>query len=106
MLLDSDARRVYAVDVGHGQLVGSPGQDPRCLNLEATNLADPVESTPRIPRLVRRTRWCILGVLHSHNHSTGPDGPGLFVANDIDVGHRPIRMGGPSCSPFLSWAES
>jgi 23S rRNA (cytidine1920-2'-O)/16S rRNA (cytidine1409-2'-O)-methyltransferase len=37
-LLDAGARRVYAVDAGHGQLVGSLRQDPRVVNLEATNL--------------------------------------------------------------------
>ena len=39
-LLSAGARRVYAVDVGHGQLLGSLRQDPRVVNLEATNLAD------------------------------------------------------------------
>jgi 23S rRNA (cytidine1920-2'-O)/16S rRNA (cytidine1409-2'-O)-methyltransferase len=39
-LLDAGARRVYAVDVGHGQLLGSLRQDPRVVNLEATNIAD------------------------------------------------------------------
>lgn len=40
VLLQADARRVYAVDVGHGQLLGSLRQDPRVVNLEATNVAD------------------------------------------------------------------
>jgi 23S rRNA (cytidine1920-2'-O)/16S rRNA (cytidine1409-2'-O)-methyltransferase len=31
---------VYAVDVGYGQLRGSLRQDPRVVNLEATNVAD------------------------------------------------------------------
>jgi 23S rRNA (cytidine1920-2'-O)/16S rRNA (cytidine1409-2'-O)-methyltransferase len=38
VLLDRGARRVYAVDAGHGQLLGSLRQDPRVVNLEATNL--------------------------------------------------------------------
>jgi 23S rRNA (cytidine1920-2'-O)/16S rRNA (cytidine1409-2'-O)-methyltransferase len=38
-LLEAGARRVYAVDVGHGQLVGRLRQDPRVVNLEGTNLA-------------------------------------------------------------------
>lgn len=38
-LLDAGARRVYAVDVGHGQLLGSLRQDARVVNLEATNIA-------------------------------------------------------------------
>jgi 23S rRNA (cytidine1920-2'-O)/16S rRNA (cytidine1409-2'-O)-methyltransferase len=38
-LLEAGARRVYAVDAGHGQLLGSLRLDPRVVNLEATNLA-------------------------------------------------------------------
>jgi 23S rRNA (cytidine1920-2'-O)/16S rRNA (cytidine1409-2'-O)-methyltransferase len=40
VLLASGARRVYAVDAGHGQLLGSLRQDARVVNLEATNLGD------------------------------------------------------------------
>jgi 23S rRNA (cytidine1920-2'-O)/16S rRNA (cytidine1409-2'-O)-methyltransferase len=32
--------RVYAVDAGHGQLLGSLRQDPRVVNLERTNLGE------------------------------------------------------------------
>ena len=39
VLLSAGARRVYAVDAGHGQLLGSLRQDPRVVNLEATNVA-------------------------------------------------------------------
>jgi 23S rRNA (cytidine1920-2'-O)/16S rRNA (cytidine1409-2'-O)-methyltransferase len=50
-LLDGGARRVYAVDVGVGQLRGVLRNDPRVVNLERTNLSqlsprlvpDPVE---------------------------------------------------------------
>ena len=38
MLLEAGARRVYAVDAGHGQLLGSLRLDPRVVNLEATNV--------------------------------------------------------------------
>jgi 23S rRNA (cytidine1920-2'-O)/16S rRNA (cytidine1409-2'-O)-methyltransferase len=38
-LLNAGAHRVYAVDVGHGQLLGSLRQDPRVVTLEATNAA-------------------------------------------------------------------
>lgn len=38
-LLRRDAARVYAVDVGFGQLVGSLRVDARVINLERTNLA-------------------------------------------------------------------
>ena len=38
-LLDAGAARVFAVDVGHGQLLGSLRQDERVVNLERTNVA-------------------------------------------------------------------
>ena len=38
VLLECGAARVYAVDAGHGQLLGSLRQDARVVNLEATNL--------------------------------------------------------------------
>jgi 23S rRNA (cytidine1920-2'-O)/16S rRNA (cytidine1409-2'-O)-methyltransferase len=40
MLLERGATRVYAVDAGHGQLLGSLRQDPRVVNLEGTNVGD------------------------------------------------------------------
>jgi 23S rRNA (cytidine1920-2'-O)/16S rRNA (cytidine1409-2'-O)-methyltransferase len=39
-LLDAGARRVYAVDVGFGQLLGSLRQDSRVVNRERTNLGE------------------------------------------------------------------
>ena len=39
-LLRRGARRVYAVDVGHGQLMGALRQDDRVVNLENLNAAD------------------------------------------------------------------
>lgn len=38
-LLDAGAARVYAVDAGHGQLLGGLRADRRVVNLERTNLA-------------------------------------------------------------------
>jgi 23S rRNA (cytidine1920-2'-O)/16S rRNA (cytidine1409-2'-O)-methyltransferase len=38
VLLEAGARRVYAVDAGHGQLLGSLRQDSRVVNLENVNL--------------------------------------------------------------------
>ena len=40
VLLEERARRVYAVDAGFGQLLGSLRSDPRVVTLERTNLAD------------------------------------------------------------------
>lgn len=39
VVLEHGAARVYAVDAGFGQLLGSLRQDPRVVNLERTNLA-------------------------------------------------------------------
>lgn len=39
-LLEAGARKVYAVDVGYGQLAGWLRRDSRVVNLERTNLAD------------------------------------------------------------------
>jgi 23S rRNA (cytidine1920-2'-O)/16S rRNA (cytidine1409-2'-O)-methyltransferase len=39
-VLERGAEGVVAVDVGHGQLVGSLRQDPRVRNLESTNISD------------------------------------------------------------------
>lgn len=44
-LLDRGAEKVFAVDVGYGQLLGSLRQDPRVVNLERTNIA---EVTPEL----------------------------------------------------------
>jgi 23S rRNA (cytidine1920-2'-O)/16S rRNA (cytidine1409-2'-O)-methyltransferase len=52
-LLDRGATRVFAVDVGYGQLLGSLRQDPRVVSLERTNVA---EVTPELlgahPRVI------------------------------------------------------
>lgn len=40
VLLTAGAAHVYAVDAGHGQLLGSLRQDARVTNLERTNLAE------------------------------------------------------------------
>lgn len=39
-LLEAGAARVYAVDVGHGQLLGRLRADPRVVNLERTNVGE------------------------------------------------------------------
>lgn len=40
-LIKHGAKKVYAVDVGYGQLLGSLRQHDRVVNLERTNLSDP-----------------------------------------------------------------
>jgi 23S rRNA (cytidine1920-2'-O)/16S rRNA (cytidine1409-2'-O)-methyltransferase len=50
VLLEAGARRVYAVDAGHGQLLGSLRQDPRVVNLESVNVSQ--LDTERVPESV------------------------------------------------------
>jgi 23S rRNA (cytidine1920-2'-O)/16S rRNA (cytidine1409-2'-O)-methyltransferase len=49
VLLERGAAKVYAVDAGHGQLLGSLRQDPRVVNLEATNIAQVSDEIVRDP---------------------------------------------------------
>jgi 23S rRNA (cytidine1920-2'-O)/16S rRNA (cytidine1409-2'-O)-methyltransferase len=49
-LLAAGVSRVYAVDAGHGQLLGSLRADPRVVNLERTNLG--TLTTARVPDVV------------------------------------------------------
>lgn len=49
-LLRRGARFVYAVDAGHGQLLGSLRQDPRVKNLESTNASE--LTTQLIPQAI------------------------------------------------------
>lgn len=51
-LLQAGAARVYAVDVGYGQLAWSLREDPRVINLERTNIRDlQPQSLPELPTL-------------------------------------------------------
>jgi 23S rRNA (cytidine1920-2'-O)/16S rRNA (cytidine1409-2'-O)-methyltransferase len=45
-LLEAGAARVYAVDAGYGQLLGSLRVDPRVVNMERTNLGEVVLPEP------------------------------------------------------------
>ena len=44
-LLEAGARRIYALDAGYGQLLGSLRQDERVVNLERTNLGSITAAT-------------------------------------------------------------
>lgn len=50
VLLEAGASRVYAVDAGYGQLLGSLRQDPRVVDLERVNLGG--LDAERIPEVV------------------------------------------------------
>ena len=53
LLLQRGAARVYAVDVGHGQLVSDLAEDPKLINLEKTNARDlSPKLIPELPHVV------------------------------------------------------
>ena len=53
VLLRRGAKKVYAVDVGHGQLAESLGADPRVVNMEGTNVRSLVPASfDQAPELI------------------------------------------------------
>lgn len=50
VLLEAGAKRVYAVDAGHGQLLGSLRQDVRVVNLEGVNIGE--LTTQLVPEVI------------------------------------------------------
>jgi 23S rRNA (cytidine1920-2'-O)/16S rRNA (cytidine1409-2'-O)-methyltransferase len=75
-LLDAGARRVYAVEAGYGQLLGSLAQDERVVNLERTNV----------------------GAL---DRELVPDALDLV---SLDVGYLPLATAVPQLSAALAFA--
>jgi 23S rRNA (cytidine1920-2'-O)/16S rRNA (cytidine1409-2'-O)-methyltransferase len=75
-LLDAGARRVYAVEAGFGQLLGSLAQDERVVNLERTNV----------------------GAL---DRELVPDALDLV---SLDVGYLPLATAVPQLSAALAFA--
>jgi 23S rRNA (cytidine1920-2'-O)/16S rRNA (cytidine1409-2'-O)-methyltransferase len=76
-LLRRGARFVYAVDAGHGQLMGSLRQEPRVKNLEATNASE----------------------LDRHLI------PQAIDVVTIDVSYSPLRAIVPDITKNLDWAD-
>ncbi|MEM8923910.1 MAG: SAM-dependent methyltransferase [Actinomycetota bacterium] len=74
VLLDRGAARVYAVDVGYGQLLGSLRQDERVVSLERTNVA---EVTPAL--LGERPTVIVCDVTKVSLRQVGAQ----LVANDV-----------------------
>ncbi|HUR78823.1 MAG TPA: SAM-dependent methyltransferase [Acidimicrobiales bacterium] len=75
-LLRRGARFVYAVDAGHGQLLGSLRQEPRVRNLEATNASELDRSV--IPQAIDVVT--------------------------IDVSYSPLRVIVPDITEHLDWS--
>ena len=80
VLLNAGAKRVYAVDAGHGQLLGSLRQDERVVNLEATNLG--ALSTELVPDAVE---VITLDLSYLAIAAAVPQLESLVVADDADL---------------------
>jgi 23S rRNA (cytidine1920-2'-O)/16S rRNA (cytidine1409-2'-O)-methyltransferase len=79
-LIRHGARLVFAVDVGHGQLIGSLRQDGRVVVLERTNLAQ--LSTTLVPNELDVVTLDLSYLSVSH---AGPQLNGLALANAADL---------------------
>jgi 23S rRNA (cytidine1920-2'-O)/16S rRNA (cytidine1409-2'-O)-methyltransferase len=77
-LLDRGAARVFAVDVGFGQLLGSLRQDPRVVNLERTNVAQvtPALLGLAVELVVIDVSMLALGAAITQLTDNGVPGPG------------------------------
>ena len=80
VLLEAGARRVYAVDAGFGQLLGSLRQDPRVVNLERTNLGE--LDTSRVPDVIELVT---IDVSYISLASAVPQLGGLTLAADAEL---------------------
>lgn len=108
-LLRHGAAKVYAVDVGFGQLTGKLRQNPRVVNLEKTNLSDAslLELSP-VPSLgtcdlsylsLRKAVPYLLPILHGHGDLICLVKP-LFETEDAEARRTGI-LNEDSYSPML-----
>jgi 23S rRNA (cytidine1920-2'-O)/16S rRNA (cytidine1409-2'-O)-methyltransferase len=80
VLLEAGVRRVYAVDAGHGQLVGSLRQDRRVVNLEGVNLGE--LTRPHVPE---RLQLVTLDLSYLALAAAAPPLEPLDLAADADL---------------------
>lgn len=97
-LLEAGARRVYAVDVGYGQLAWKLRQDPRVVVMERTNVrtVEPDHFQPRPELLVADLSFISLAkVLPNLALVLSPDAPGLvLVKPQFEAGPARVEKGG------------
>ncbi|MFZ0215073.1 MAG: SAM-dependent methyltransferase [Candidatus Dormiibacterota bacterium] len=79
-LLEAGVRRVYAVDAGYGQLLGSLRIDPRVVNLERTNLG---QLTPAL--VPDQLEVITLDLSYLAVAAAIPQLDGLRIAHDADL---------------------
>jgi len=100
-LLEAGAERVYAVDAGHGQLLGSLRSDPRVVNLEGVNLGE--LDTTRVPEEVELVT---LDLSYLSVADAAPQLARLALAREAELVAlvKPafeLRLGEPPASPEL-----
>lgn len=101
VLLEAGAVRVYAVDAGHGQLLGSLRADPRVVNLEGVNLGE--LDTTRVPEEIGLVT---LDLSYLPLADAVPQLSRLALAREADLVAlvKPafeLRLGTPPASPEL-----
>jgi 23S rRNA (cytidine1920-2'-O)/16S rRNA (cytidine1409-2'-O)-methyltransferase len=115
VLLQRHARRVYALDVGHGQLAWKIRQNPRVVTIEHTNvrflesLPEPIDAAvidvsfislrlviPPVARLLKPTGWIVALIKPQFEAGRGQVGKG-GVVRDVAVHREVLEL-------VLSWA--
>ena len=108
VLLDAGAQRVYAVDVGHGQLARQLVADPRVVNLEGTHLRDltldHLEGEPVSLAVADVSFISLTHVLAPIINVLAPGAEALvLVKPQFEVGREKLGPGGVVRSPELHW---
>ncbi len=115
-LLQHDARRVYAVDVGYGQLATELRRDPRVVSLERTNARRPFPLPEPVGLLVADVSFISLRlVLPPSLEHLAPGGDALvLVKPQFEAGRGQVGRGGVVRDPavharvvgeFCLWAK-
>lgn len=102
-LIQHGARRVYAVDVGYGQLASSLRQDPRVVSLERTNARRPFSLPEPVGLLVVDVSFISLRlVLPPSLEHLAPGGYALvLVKPQFEAGRRQVGKGGVVRDPAV-----
>jgi 23S rRNA (cytidine1920-2'-O)/16S rRNA (cytidine1409-2'-O)-methyltransferase len=110
-LLRAGAKRVYAVDVGYGQLAWRLREDPRVISIERQNIRDlPVDAVPEAVELVVADASFIslrlilpkIAELLGRGSPGGPRGEAvLLVKPQFEVGKGRVGKGGVVRDPAL-----
>ena len=93
-LLQRGAARVYAVDVGYGQLAWKLRQDPRVVTLERTNVRHLTELPEPVSLVVGDLSFISLHLILPAVARLHPDDAVLLVKPQFEVGREAIGKGG------------